>query len=305
MPLLNKSFLSENLDDEGMNLLAGVMQYETFRKSETIIKYGDLGDKYYLLAKGSVKVVVYEQGTDPNDKMLENHRIMIKYMCEGQGFGELSIVNNKARSATIIAVDDNCELYSLDASIFKAIISFSNYERKISLANSLNRVTILNMYDDFFKIQLADSLKVETYGQNQCLFREGDQPDAYYMILEGSIECLKYYEDDKKSGYIRVRDLRTGDHFGEVALMTKSLRSMTTRVTSATCTVAVMTKEVFFKKIFLIEGQLKKDYNSVFDTKLRDILNSENASDFPLNQVFLDYHLKYIKPLAESNRSKH
>ena len=149
-----------------MNLLAGVMQYETFRKSDTIIKYGDQGDKYYLLAKGSVKVVVYEQGTDPNDKMLESHRIMIKYMCEGQGFGELSIVNNKARSATITAVDDNCELYSLDASIFKAIISFSNYERKISLANSLNKVPIFDMYDDFFKIQITDSVKVETFGQN-------------------------------------------------------------------------------------------------------------------------------------------
>ena len=85
--------MSENLDEEGVSLLAGVMQYETFRKSEPIIKYGDLGDKYFLLAKGSVKVVVYEQGTDPRDKMLESHRVMIKYMCEGQGFGELSIVN--------------------------------------------------------------------------------------------------------------------------------------------------------------------------------------------------------------------
>ena len=135
MPLLQKSFLSENLDEEGLNLLAGVMQYETFKKSEPIIKYGDFGDKYYILAKGSVKVVVYEQGTDPNDKNLESHRIMIKYMCEGQGFGELSIVNKKPRSATITAVDETCELYSLDASIFKAVIAFSNYERKVSLAS--------------------------------------------------------------------------------------------------------------------------------------------------------------------------
>lgn len=210
------------MDEEGINLLAGTMQYETFSKGETIIKYGDPGDKYYLLAKGSVKVVVYEQGTDPHDKMLENHRIMIKYMCEGQGFGELSIVNHKPRSATIIAVDDNCELYSLDSSIFKAIIMFSNYEKKIQLAGSLNRVPIFDMYDDFFKLQLTDSIKIVNFTQNECIFREGDEADAFYIILDGSIECLKYYEDDRKMGYIRVRDLRTGDHFGEVGILTNS-----------------------------------------------------------------------------------
>lgn len=41
-----------------------------------------------------MKVVVYEDGTDPDDKNLENHRVMIKYICEGQGFGELAILND-------------------------------------------------------------------------------------------------------------------------------------------------------------------------------------------------------------------
>lgn len=94
VPLIQKSFLSENLDEEGASLLAGVMQYETFEKNDAIVKYGDVGDKYYILARGSVKVVVYEEGIDPDDSNLENHRIMIKYMCEGQGFGELAILNN-------------------------------------------------------------------------------------------------------------------------------------------------------------------------------------------------------------------
>ena len=164
IPLVQKSFLSENLDDEGLSALAGIMQYETFSKNETIIRYGDIGDKYYILARGSVKVVVYEDGTDPNDRNLENHRVMIKYMCEGQGFGELSIINRHPRSASIIAVDDNCELYSLDGQVFKSIIAFSNYERRTKLASSLNNIPILDIYDNFFKLQLTENIKEITFG---------------------------------------------------------------------------------------------------------------------------------------------
>ena len=110
------------------------------------------------------------------------------------------------------------------------------------------------MDDDFFKLQLTDSIKVVNYGQNECIFREGDDPDAFYMILDGSVECLKFYEDDKKMGYIRVRDLRASDHFGEVGIMNHNLRSMTARVTSHSCTLAMMTKEIFKRKVFLIEN---------------------------------------------------
>ena len=39
------------------------MMPEYFKTGENIIKYGDIGNKYYILAKGIVKVIVYEKGT--------------------------------------------------------------------------------------------------------------------------------------------------------------------------------------------------------------------------------------------------
>lgn len=41
------------------------MQKEQFSKGELIIKYGDIGHKYYILSKGNIKVIVYNKGTDP------------------------------------------------------------------------------------------------------------------------------------------------------------------------------------------------------------------------------------------------
>jgi CRP-like cAMP-binding protein len=42
-----------------------------FKKGEIITKFGDIGDKYYILASGVVKVKVYEPGTSPFDPNLE------------------------------------------------------------------------------------------------------------------------------------------------------------------------------------------------------------------------------------------
>lgn len=46
------------------------MKPQKFLKNEKIIKYGDVGSIYYILSKGSVRVILYEDGTNPNDSDL-------------------------------------------------------------------------------------------------------------------------------------------------------------------------------------------------------------------------------------------
>ena len=65
LPLMKKSFLTKNLNEEEMTKRAGAMKPQTFLKNELIIKYGDVGKEYFIMSKGSVKVIVYKKGTDP------------------------------------------------------------------------------------------------------------------------------------------------------------------------------------------------------------------------------------------------
>lgn len=48
------------------------MQLQHFNDGENIIRYGDIGDKYYILVTGEVKVKVYESGTSAFDPELES-----------------------------------------------------------------------------------------------------------------------------------------------------------------------------------------------------------------------------------------
>ena len=77
------------------------MTKKTFKEGELIIKYGDIGFSYYILAKGKVKVTVYNKGTDPNDPSIDNQIQIVKWLDSGVGFGELALLYNEKRSASI------------------------------------------------------------------------------------------------------------------------------------------------------------------------------------------------------------
>lgn len=123
-----------------------------------IIKYGDVGKEYFIMSKGSVKVIVYQKGTDPNDPDLKNKIQFSKYMGAGSGFGELALLYNDKRSATIEAVD-TCETFTLDGTIFKTIIIKSSIQKRSLQAGFLNDIKLFDALDKFQKLKLVDGLQ--------------------------------------------------------------------------------------------------------------------------------------------------
>ena len=88
-----------------------------------------------------MKVIVYQKGTDPNSPDLEKKKVFTKYMGQGSGFGELALLYNDKRSATIEAVDV-CETYTLDGTIFKTIIIKSSIQKRSLQAGFLNDIKL-------------------------------------------------------------------------------------------------------------------------------------------------------------------
>lgn len=49
---MNESFLTKSLHHNDMKTLANAMYSQHFKSGENIIKYGDIGDKYFILSVG-------------------------------------------------------------------------------------------------------------------------------------------------------------------------------------------------------------------------------------------------------------
>ncbi len=96
------------------------IKMETAPAGTRIIRQGDVGDKFYLINEGKVDVVLNE-GTATEQ--------VVATMTGGQFFGEVAIVEDKPRNATVIAKEP-VQLYTLSKADFNAARAASDSMRE-------------------------------------------------------------------------------------------------------------------------------------------------------------------------------
>ena len=104
------SFL-EFLKMSEMDALIGGLEKRPFRKGEMIIKQGQKGDRFYLMGAGTVGIY--------RDKLLSRTRIAT--LGPESFFGEMALIDDSPRSATVIG-DQDGELYALSRDSFQKIL---------------------------------------------------------------------------------------------------------------------------------------------------------------------------------------
>ena len=127
-------------------------------------------------------------------------------MEQGAGFGELALLYNDKRSATVQA-SEVCETYALDGQIFKGLVIKSSINRRAQKAAFLNQIKLFDSLDKFQKLKLIDGLQSIKYFKGEAVVREGDEGEEFYIIESGSCDCLKLHENKGRKGFVVVRTL--------------------------------------------------------------------------------------------------
>jgi len=84
------------------------MYYCSVPKNTIICEQGSLGNFFYIIIKGSVEITIDEA--------------YVSTLKPGDSFGELALLHNAPRSATITAIEESY-FWCLDRAIFKNIIT--------------------------------------------------------------------------------------------------------------------------------------------------------------------------------------
>ena len=133
----------------------------------------------------------------------------------GDAFGELALLYNCPRAATIKA-DDECILWALDRQTFNHIVKDSSRNRREKFEHFLSKVKILENMNPYERSSLSDAFVEESFKKGDYIIKQGDQGNKFYLIEEGeAIATIKQGNDEEKE----VMSYKTGDYFGEIALI--------------------------------------------------------------------------------------
>jgi ATP-binding cassette, subfamily B, bacterial len=108
--------------------LAGWFVTERFDSGRAIIRQGEAGDRLYIIARGTVEVVVEDAAS---------HRKQLAKLTDGDYFGEIALLSDEPRNATVEAVGP-CVCLSLQREYFQSLL-----EREPALRAEIERVAKL------------------------------------------------------------------------------------------------------------------------------------------------------------------
>ena len=93
--ILLKIPVFNGLKREELKDLVSLLEEESFSANATVIREGVSGDSLYIIAKGSVNI--YKSAKDR-----QNEGMLINSLKKNQYFGELALIDNLPRSASVI-----------------------------------------------------------------------------------------------------------------------------------------------------------------------------------------------------------
>ncbi len=96
--LLKHVPLFQELKEDELEALASVALYKTFPKNTVILLAEEEGDTLFIIDKGRVKVTILSE---------DGRELILDILSKGDFFGEMSLLDGRPRSATVVAIEDS------------------------------------------------------------------------------------------------------------------------------------------------------------------------------------------------------
>jgi putative peptide zinc metalloprotease protein len=203
--------------------LAHAAQVREIAAGAVVVRQGERGDEFFIVAEGNAEVTIRESADD---------RIAAR-LTSGDFFGEGALLGTGVRGATVRALTPLKVLVLGQRAFWAELAGPVGWQTRVrSALEERRRLQTLPLFAETSERQLdllAVRLQVRPYQAGEVLVREGEPGDAFYIVREGSLEV----EVGEGSSRRQVNTLKPGEFFGEIALLKDIPRTATVRAATA------------------------------------------------------------------------
>lgn len=201
------NFLFQHLSDTQSKMIFNAMVRTEVKAGEVVIQQGSAGDVFYIVDAGEYLVTVQAAAGSPPVEVM-------RYTAAGGTnpcFGELAILHNKPRAATVTCVSAGA-LWAIDRRSFRAVLMRSSSNQMRRTLRSVPTLKPLTMP----QLRRLEELLIETtYRDGEHVVKQGDCIDALHLVVSGCAALARRTTDGGEDELSTLPDL----YFGELALL--------------------------------------------------------------------------------------
>lgn len=199
--------LFSGLSQEALEALVAELQLVQLSDGEVLFHEGDPGDALYVIVEGEVAV----QAEGPP-------RVEMARLGPGSFIGEVALMTDQPRSATVTAID-SAELLRIDRQILSKVLANHGDVLTAVLRFVRDRLVdrwtrtspIFRPFDPAERAALASKFKFLEIDANRVLLAQGARPDGLYIVLAGHFAV--------KQGGKDIATIGPGELIGQNALL--------------------------------------------------------------------------------------
>eukprot|EP00795_Rhopilema_esculentum_P005180 gene5180-313_t len=234
----------KKLEKSQVQEIVGCMYLKSFNAGDYVIKEGDSGNEMYVLADGTLEVS-------------KDNEVLGNPMKPGTLFGELAILYNCTRTASVKAVE-NCLAWVIDRSVFQIVMRKTGIIRREEHHKFLKSVKLLKDLSEEMMYRIVDVVEEDFYSEDDYIVREGEKGNTFYIIKSGRVKVLQMISGHHEPQ--EIRQLEAGDYFGEKALLSEDVRTASIIALSPGVECMVIERETFLNVIGALENIQNIDY---------------------------------------------
>jgi CRP-like cAMP-binding protein/cytochrome P450 len=221
--------------------------HRTFSAGEVIIREGDAADAFYIILSGSAEVTRLVHGAPQP----------LARLGEGQFFGEIGLLQDIPRTATVTARPGGVEVLTLGRAEFLDLVANSDLVSGDMARLLQKRMATQRLVEALPGLRAEAAGRVlpefrpQTFAAGAVILREGDPAEHFYVLLDGRVEVTRAASGGAAEA---VATLRPGQYFGEIGLLSGTPRNATVTVSADGPATVLIADKVGFHELLRETG---------------------------------------------------